>query len=242
MGLVRKEVPGGAPGPAGSLAEALAGVPEPRRPYGWRPGREPLPLVGLLQVTVVATLCGARSQAAIVQWARERLEDRPAALGVLGLPPGRRPSAATLSRVFRALDVAAFERALGGWLARTGVRPVEAVAVDGKALRGIHGEDVPGVHLVAAYAHEAGEVLAQVAAPGKGHELAAAQALLADLPLAGRVITGDALLTQRAICAQVVAADGDYLLPVDENQPTLRAEAEEAFSPLARGRAGRAHR
>jgi hypothetical protein len=242
MGLVRKEVPGGPPAPAGSLAEAFATVPEPRRPYGWRPEYPPLPLVGLLQVTVVATLCGARSQAAIVQWARERLEDRPAALEVLGLPPGRRPSAATLSRVFRALDVAAFERALGTWLARTGVGPVDAVAVDGKTLRGIHGEDVPGVHLVAAYAHGAGAVLAQVAAPGKGQELAAAQALLADLPLAGRVVTGDALLTQRAICAQVVAAEGDYLLPIDQNQPTLRTEAEEAFSPLARRGAGRAPR
>jgi hypothetical protein len=239
MGLVRKAVPSGPVAPAGSLAEALADVPEPRRPYGWRPGREPLPLVGLLQVTVAATLCGARSQAAIVQWARERLEDRPAALEALGLPPGRRPSAATLHRVYKALDVAAFERALGGWLARTEVRPVEAVAVDGKALRGAHGPDVPGVHLVAAYAHGAGEVLAQVAAPGKGHELAAATALLADLPLAGRVVTGDALLTQRAICAQVVAAGGEYLLPVDENQPALRAEVEEAFSPLAGARARR---
>src|SRR5215210_3277272 len=150
MGLVRKEVPGGAPGSVGSLAEALAAVPEPRRPYGWRPGREPLPLVGLLQVTVVATLCGARSQAAIVQWARERLEDRPAALGVLG-----------------------------AWLARTGVRPVEAVAV-------------------------AGEWLRRVATPVKGQELAAAGALLGDLPLAWREVTGDARLTRRAICAQVV--------------------------------------
>lgn len=239
MGLVRKEVPSGPPAPVGSLAEAFAAVPEPRRPYGWRPEYPPLPLVGLLQVTVAALLCGARGQNAIAQWARERFEDRPAALEALGLPPGRRPSVATLHRVFRALDVAAFERALGTWLARTGVRPVEAVAIDGKALRGIHGAGVPGVHLVAAYAHGAGEVLAQVAAPGKGQELAAAQALLADLPLAGRVVTGDALLTQRAICAQVVAAKGDYLLPVDANQPALRAEAEEAFSPLAGGRAGR---
>lgn len=242
MGLVRKEVPSGPPAPVGSLAEALAEVPEPRRPYGWRPEYPPLPLVGLVQVTVAATLCGARSQAAIVQWARERLEDCPAALQVLGLPPRRRPSAATLHRVFKALDVAAFERALGAWLARTGVRPVEAVALDGKTLRGIHGAEVPGVHLVAAYAHGAGAVLAQVAAPGKGQELAAAKALLADLPLAGRVVTGDALLTQRAICEQVVGAAGDYLLPVDANQPTLRAEVEEAFSPLAGGRAGRAHR
>lgn len=242
MGLVRKDVPSPPSPVEGSLAEALAAVPDPRRPYGWRPGRAPLPLVGLLQVAVAATLCGARSQRAIVQWVRERLEDRPAALEVLGLPPGRGTSAATLSRVFRALDVAAFERALGAWLERTGVRPIEAVAVDGKTLRGIHGPDVPGVHLVAAYAHGAGEVLAQVAAPGKGQELAAAKTLLADLPLAGRVVTGDALLTQRAICEQVVGAEGDYLLPVDENQPTLRAEVAEAFSPLAgagEGRTGR---
>ncbi len=242
MGLVRKAVPSPPSPVAGSLAEALAVVAEPRRPYGWRAGRAPLPLVGLLQVTVAATLCGARSQNAIAQWARERVEDRPSALEALGLPPGRSPSVATLHRVFKKLDVAAFERALGSWLERTGVRPVEAVALDGKTLRGIHGPGVPGVHLVAAYAHGAGEVLAQVAAPGKGRELAAVKAVLAELPLAGRVVTGDALLTQRAICRQVVTAEGDYLLPVDDNQPTLRAELEEAFSPLAGPGAGRAQR
>ena len=52
-------------------------------------------------------------------------------------------------------------------------------------------------------------------------------------------MTGDALLTDRALCAQVVAAGGDYLLPVEENQPTLRAELEAAFSPLAGDRPGR---
>jgi len=152
---------------------------------------------------------------------------------------------ATLHRVFKKLDVAALEAALGSWLARTGARPIEAVALDGKTLRGIHGETVPGVHLVAAYAHAVGEVLAQVAAPGKGQELAAAKALLASLPVAGRVVTGDALLTQRAICARIVANGGDYLLPVDDNQPALHGEVAEAFSPVAGpgpGRPGRHRR
>jgi hypothetical protein len=228
---MRNEVPR-ASGPPGSLAAALGAVTDPRRPYGWNPARPPLPLVGLLQVTVAATLCGARSLYAIAQWARERVEDDPAALVPLGLPTGRTPSVPTLHRVFKRLDVVAFERALGAWLARTGVRPIEAVAVDGKTLRGIHGDAVPGVHLVAVYAHAAGEVLAQVASPGPGQELAAAKLALGRVPLAGRVVTGDALLTQRAVCEQVVAAGGDYLLPVDENQPTLRAEIAEAFSPV----------
>ena len=39
------------------------------------------------------------------------------------------------------------------------------------------------------------------------------------------MVTGDALLTQRAICERIVANGGDYLFPVDENQPSLRSES-----------------
>src|SRR6267154_855522 len=103
-----------------------------------------MPLVALLQLTAVALLCGARSQLAVSQWGRERLEDDPGLLEALGLPPGRSPCVATLHRVYKHLDVAAFEAALGGWLDRTGSEPVakstrhvlEAVALDGKVLRG----------------------------------------------------------------------------------------------------------
>jgi hypothetical protein len=225
----------------GTLAAALAGVPDPRRPYGWRRGCAPVPLVALLQATVVAVLCGARSQSAVAQWVRERLADEPALLAALGFPPGRGTCVATLHRVYRALDAAAFERAVGEWLATMVVGAGDAVAVDGKTVRGVpgHGEDgeyVPGLHLVAAYAHRAGAVLAQVRAAGKGHELAAAVAVLAQVPLAGRVVTGDALLTQRALCRQVLDGGGDYVLPVEENQPALRESLAQAFSPLAAGR------
>jgi hypothetical protein len=193
-------------------------------------------------VAVAAMLCGARSLYAVAQWARERVEEDAEALAPLGLPAGRSPSVATLHRVFKRLDVAAFERALGGWLERTGVARVSALALDGKTLRGIHGDEVPGVHQVAAYAHAGGEVLGQVAAPGKGQELAAATAVLATVPLDGRVVTADALLTQRARCEQIVGRGGDYVLPVDANQPSLLKELEEAFSPVAGRPAGRRRR
>jgi hypothetical protein len=196
--------------------------------------------VALLQATVAAVLCGARSQYAVAQWVRERREDAPALLEALGFPAGRGTCVATLHRVYRALDADAFERAVGDWLA-TAVAPDDAVAVDGKTLRGVPGhaeggkagEYVPGLHLVAAYAHAAGAVLAQVRAPGKGQELAAAGAVLAQVPLEGRVVTGDALLTQRALCQQVLDGGGDYVLPVKENQPALRESLAQAFSPLA---------
>lgn len=170
---------------------------------------------------------------AVAQWGRERVEDGPAALISLGLPPGRSPSVATLYRVFKALGVAAFEAALGRWLAASGVAAGEALALDGKTLRGIHGEAVPGVHLVAAFAHRSGAVLAQAPSPGKGQELAAAKAVLGQVPLAGRAVTGDALLTQRDLCLQIVAGKGDDLFPVDENRPVRLAACEAAFPPWA---------
>ncbi len=243
----RKPVPAGPPARAGSLAAALEAVPDPRRPYGWRPGHAPVPLVALLQATVVAVLGGARGQAAVAQWIADRLADDPAVLEALGFPPGRGACAATLHRVYRALDAAAYERAVGDWLRATGVAPDDAVALDGKTLRGSRGPDGPagefvaGLHLVAAYAHAAGAVLAQVPAAGKGQELAAAREVLGQVPLAGRVVTGDALLTQREVCAQVVAGGGDYVLPVKENQPALRAALAGAFSPVD-GERPRRHR
>ena len=69
---------------------------------------------------------------------RERVEDDPDLLTTVGLPTGRMPCVATFHRIFRALAVAACEQAVGHWLQQTGVVPtdIDAVAVDGKAVRG----------------------------------------------------------------------------------------------------------
>jgi hypothetical protein len=189
--------------PEGSLRAALQTLPDVRRGQG-----KVHPLDGMLALAVCALLCGCRSLYAISQWGREC---DPAIRVALGLRPERGPSVATLHRAFRRLDQAAFERVLGQWFAAQGLAPGEALAIDGKTLRGIHGEQIPGVHLVAAYAHQTRLVLAQAETVGKGHELAGVAAVLAALPgrlLAGRVVTGDALLAQRALCRQLVRKGG----------------------------------
>lgn len=149
-------------GPAArqSLLDALQAVPDPRG----RQGRL-YPLAALLTFAVAAMLCGTRSLYAIAQWGRDHGEPIRRAVG---LTRGRTPSVATLHRVFTALDRAAFEAALTRWLVAQGPPPEEAIALDGKTLRGIHGEALPGVHLVAAYAQRAGRVLAQAGGRGPG--------------------------------------------------------------------------
>ena len=57
---------------------------------------------------------------------------------------------------------------------------------------GAAGESIPGVHLLAAYAHEAQVVLGQLRVDAKTNEHKAALELLAVLPLKGAVVTADA--------------------------------------------------
>jgi len=188
-----------------SLIEVLGRVPDPRSVHGRRH-----PLGAILGLAVCAMLCGARSLYAISQWGRDQGEEVSEALG---FTRQRTPCVSTLHRVFSKLDREAFERELGRWLQERGLSEGEAVAIDGKALRGIHGDQLPGVHLVAAYAHQAGIVVGQQAVGEKKNELDAVAGLLGQLDLQGRVITGDALFTQRVVCQRVVAQGGTTSLP-----------------------------
>jgi hypothetical protein len=192
-----------------SLLEALARVPDPRSRHGRR-----YELAQVLAVAVCALACGARSLYAISQWGREHCA---VVCEQLGIQRGQTPSVATLHRVFRRLDVAAFERVLGEWLRARGLPAGEGIALDGKTLRGIHGEQIAGVHLVAAYAHESGWVLDQEAVAEKGGELTAVRAVLQRLEVRGHVVTGDALLAQREVCRQIVKKGA--LRPAGEAEP-----------------------
>jgi len=140
--------------PVPSLLEALRAVPDPRHRRGQRYGQ-----ASMLALAVCAMLCDAHSLYAIAQWGHERASGAVAA--ALGFECGRTPSVATLFRTFRDLDVTAFEQVLADWFAAQERPQREALALDGKTLRGIHGEAVPGVHLVAAYAQGRGVVCAQ---------------------------------------------------------------------------------
>src|SRR5205807_871665 len=92
-----------------SLMEALAEVPDPRDPRG---KRHPLPAI--LGLTVVAVLAGMKSLEAIAQFGRDH---GPALAFALGFRRAKTPVKSRLSTLFRRLDVAALEAALGRWLA-----------------------------------------------------------------------------------------------------------------------------
>src|SRR5712691_5462729 len=63
----------------------------------------------------------------------------------------------------------------------------------------------------------------------KTNEIKEVETVLSQIVLTGRVVTMDALLTQRAVAQTMVDAGGDYVMIVKENQPQLKADIELVF-------------
>lgn len=192
------------------LIDVLADIPDCRHARG---KRHPLPAI--LALVCVAVLCGYRSYSAIAQWARVYPRELVVALG---LTHPTSPCVATLSTILRQLDRDQLEAKLGAWaesvLAVLPPSPTEdeAVALDGKTLRGSQHQGALNVHLLSAVSHRLGLTLAQQAVDDKTNEIRHVVPLLRTLVLEGRIFTMDALLTQRAVARTIVEAGGDYVL------------------------------
>jgi Transposase DDE domain len=133
------------------------------------------------------------------------------------------PSETTIRRTLTRLDAEALA-AIGAWLADRDRpdRRRRAVTVDGKTLRGARNADGRQVHLLAAMDHATRTVLAQRHVDGAPGEVPGLRPLLADLDLAGVVVTADALHTHPDAAEYLVTGKrAHYLFTVKANQPTL---------------------
>jgi hypothetical protein len=209
------------------LLEVLRQVPDPRMRRGRRH-----PLAALLALACAAMLCGYRSYSAMSEWGRNY---DPAFLLALGFTRQSAPCAATLFQVFRRLDREEFERRLGEWagqvLAATApVAGEEALALDGKTLRGSQKQGAPAAHLLSVVSHRVGLTVGQAEVDAKTNEIPVAGLVLEGLLLEGRIFTMDALLTQRALAQQIVAGGGDYVMLAKGNQPTLEQDIATVFT------------
>ena len=213
---------------ASSLIELLGGLRDPRDPRGLQ-----YPLVPVLTLCLVAILAGQTSLSAISQFGRLR---RHRLAHALGFKNGKIPAATTLSLLLRDLDADHLDRIIGAWLASRHAGGWDHIALDGKTLRGSRDGDVPGVHLLAAYAPQASAVIAQMPVEATTNEHKAALRLLGVLPpLAGAVVTADAMFTHRDFAEKVLEKQGDYVLYAKDNQTTLQADLSDAFAAADSG-------
>lgn len=202
----------------GSLMEALLEISDPRRPRGIRH-----PFRSVLALAIMGTLSGMRSYLAIAEWAA----DAPKSiLKALRFPGGKAPSEPTFRRVLQSVDTDEVDRVLGDWISQH-VR-LEAVAIDGKTLKGSKDGDRPALHLLSAVTHKTKVVIAQKQIANKSNEITAAKPLLQDLDLEGRIVTADAMHTQKELAKFLVEQKkAHYVFIAKNNQPTLVGDIQD---------------
>jgi predicted transposase YbfD/YdcC len=106
------------------------------------------------------------------------------------------------------------------------------VAMDGKTLRGTLGHESagqPSVHLLSLYECHSGIVLTQRAVRSKENEISAAAALVHPALVKGRLISTDAMHTQKKWCASVHGYGGYDLTIVKLNQPQMYQDLVDFF-------------
>jgi hypothetical protein len=80
------------------------------------------------------------------------------------------------------------------------------IAIDGKTLKGRRRLDAKAIHVLSAFSTELGAVIGDLVVATDKNEISAALVLLKGLPLAGAIITGDAIFTQCEICRHIIPA------------------------------------
>jgi predicted transposase YbfD/YdcC len=185
--------------------------------------------VTLLVLIFLAKLCGKDTPVEIADWAKNQAE---ALTQLLGLKRSWMPHHNTYRRVLQEiLSPEEFEQLMEDYHQQTEADG-EVLAMDGKALRGTR---IPGQtgseYVLSIYAGRTQQVKVQEVVQSKENEIVAAPKALERVKLAGKIITGDAMHTQRAISEQILTSQGDYLWPVKENQPQIYQAIQRLFAP-----------
>lgn len=219
-----------------ALYAAFAQITDGRKKRGLR-----YPLAVLLSLIVLAKLSGETSLSGVVEWARHRQAwlaatfhwavPRCPCFSTYTYALGKLSAEEVTSVLAQAFCRAEARRRCGAEPARLhfqGGRASKAhLALDGKTLRGTLGHPgphQPPVHQLACYEVATGIVLATCVVQHKANEISALDHLLTPALVNGRIISADAMHTQRRFCEQVTRWGGAYVLIAKDNQPTLHED------------------
>jgi len=209
----------------GSLYDRFQRISDPRKAKGKR-----YSLVTLLVLIFLAKLSNQDTPVEIADWAKNHAEEL---VKLLNLRHSWMPHHNTYRRVFQEIiSEEEFERLMEAYHQPRTEEAGGILSVDGKSLRGTRIADQErSDHVISIYDGQSQCVLAQEVVDTKENEIVAAPKVLVKVPLVGKIVTGDAMHTQRALSGQIVELGSDYLWPVKENQERLYQDIQHLFAP-----------
>jgi hypothetical protein len=197
----------------GSVYDRLCQWTDVRKARGKRYSLETV-----LMVIVLAKLCGCDRPMEIADWGKNHQEQ------MVELMQLKRPSLPHYNTYRRIMAYVVYleeiERLVGEYNQKG--EHGKVYAMDGKALRGVRKKDEEWVeYLLSVYDVEQAKVMSQVEVGRKENEISKAPKALKSVEISQKVVTTDAMHTQKALAAQILDQGGDYVFPVKENQAHL---------------------
>jgi predicted transposase YbfD/YdcC len=205
------------------LIDVLSEIPDFRKGKGKR-----YSLTSILALACVSIMCGYKSYRAFSDWGRNYGKEL---IETLGFTQGVVPCAATFSNIFRRINVKLLDIELGKWAESIlwVLNGQDNIALDGKTAKGSLKQGCKVSHFLSAVSHKLGLTLAQNGVDVKTNEIGVVSEVLKKLVLEGRVVTMDALLTQREVAKDILSGGGDYVMIVKANQEKLLDEVMTTF-------------
>jgi len=209
----------------GSLYGMFEGWVDPRKPKGKR-----YHLLTLMVIILLAKLCGKDRPMEIADWAKNHTVEL---VKVMKLDHAWMPHHNTNRRVFQyVISVTEFDRLVETYHQQEQTGKEEVLSMDGKVLRGTRIPELESSdQVLSIYNGSEQMVLAQAPVETKENEIPVARELLKQIPLKDKIVTADALHTQREASAYIVEQGGDYIWPVKGNQLHLYEAIERLFAP-----------
>src|SRR5271157_3589746 len=186
-------------------------------------------LEDVLMIIVMAKLCGEDRPSGIAEWAKNQQE---VLVQLLHWSRPALPSHSTYRRIMAHVVYQEEIERLVGEYNQAGEHG-EVYALDGKAPRGMRKKDDEEnvEYLLTVYDVEQGKVMSQVEVGRKENEITKAPKALENVKIRRKIITADAMHTQRRLSTFITEQGGDYVFPVKENQPALYQSIQQLFAP-----------
>jgi len=198
-----------------SLVEVFSKIEDPRVERNKRHK-----LIDIIVLTLCSVISGADGWEGIEEFGKNKLDWLRK---WIALENGV-PSHDCIARVVSRIPAAEMSGCFIEWV--RGVAELtdgEIVAIDGKTARGSYDnkDKLGAIHMVSAWANQAGMSLGQIKTAEKSNEITAIPMLLELLEIKGCVVTIDAMGCQTRIAEKIIEKQADYVLAVKGNQKQL---------------------
>lgn len=206
-----------------SLYWVLRGVTDPRK------SNKQYHIGSVLSIVAMAVFSGHRNISQIKRFGERMSQRHRKAIGLRRYKRNSNffntPSYKVYYNLLKHIDIQEFSEALSAWLREHAGSLPAALALDGKFIK-------ETVGIVCLVDHETGVPTAMSKAAkkegdtGECEMIAGREMISAQENLSGKVVTGDALHTQRLTAQAIVANGGEYILQVKDNQKNLKKASE----------------